>query len=118
MRVLMDQESYDALLARQDHPADCYVRPGEYLHHMYRNAIKYVVAPALYAALAEAQQRNDHEAIAHLSMHASQLRELTSAAEQAGRSEPTQMLGDPGPGDDLPQPRTSFMPVEPTTWEE
>ena len=69
MHVLMDQESYDALLARQDHPADCYVRPGEYLHHMYRNAVKYVVAPALYAALAEAQERNDREAIAHLRAH-------------------------------------------------
>jgi len=119
MHVLMDQESYDALLARQDHPADCYVRPGEYLHHMYRNAVKYVVAPALFAALAEAQERNDREAIAHLSMHASQLRELTSAAELAGRSEPTHMLGDLEPGDELPRSaRTSFMPVEPTTWEE
>ena len=36
MRVLMDQESYDELLTRHDHPSDCYVRPGEYLHHMYR----------------------------------------------------------------------------------
>ena len=119
MRVLIDQEAYDALLARPDHPPDCYVRPGEYLHHMYRGAIKYLVAPALDVALAEAKQRNDREALAHLSMHATKLRELVSAAKQAGSFEPAQPLGDPEPADAPLQARhESFLPTAAVTWEQ
>jgi hypothetical protein len=115
----MDQESYDALLTRQDHPADCYVRPGEYLHHMYRGAIKYLVAPALPAALAEAAQRHDYEALAHLRLHEARLREFMSTAGPAGTVDPTRAAGtlEPSgvPAQAAPAP---FVPAAPEAWEQ
>ena len=40
---------------RSGHTPDCYVRPGQYLHHLYIDGVKYVVAPALAECLAEAE---------------------------------------------------------------
>ncbi len=119
MRVLMDQESYAALLDRHDHPADCYVRPGEYLHHTYQGAIKYLVGPAVHTALAEARERNDHEAIAHLSMHEAKLRQLASTVRHPGTVEPAPALGDLERRDAPAQAsRESFVPHAPTSWEQ
>ena len=119
MRVLMDQQSYEEMLARRDHTTDCFVRPGEYLHHLYRDGIKYVVARALYGALNEAKQREDSEALAHLGLHEAELRGLVTAAKQAGTFNGTQPLGDPEPVDGpAAPPRESFTPEKPITWEE
>ncbi len=119
MRVLMDQQSYDEMLARRDHTNDCYVRPGQYLHHLYRDGIKYVVARALYAALNEAKQRDDVEALAHLTLHENELRGLVASAKQAGTFSGTQPLGDPEPVDTpVHLPRDSFTPEKALTWEE
>jgi hypothetical protein len=119
MRVLMDQQSHEEMLARSDHTNDCYVRPGQYLHHIYRNGIKYVVARALYTCINEAKQRGDAEALAHLSLHENELRGLVAAAKQSGSFNGSQPLGDPEPVD-VPPLRTgeSFTPEKPITWEE
>ncbi len=55
MRFLLDARSHDEMNARSDHTPDCYVRPGEYLHHMSVDGIKYVVARALYDCLKDAR---------------------------------------------------------------
>src|SRR3954452_4133361 len=119
MRVLMDQQSFDELLANPHHTEDCYVRPGQYLHHMYRDGIKYIVARAFYAALAEAKQRDDPEALAHLNLHEAELRGLVTAAQQAGTLNSFHPLGDPDPVDVAAAPAAaSFSPALPTTWDE
>lgn len=119
MRVLMDQQSFDELSARREHTSDCYVRPGEYLHHMYRNGIKYIVARALYACLAEAKQREDIEALAHLNLHENELRALVEVVKQSGSIDVARPLGDPDPIDQPTKTaRESFIPPSPSTWEE
>ena len=45
------------MLKVPDHTPDCYVRPGEYLHHLYIDGVKYVVAPAVLDCLAQAEDR-------------------------------------------------------------
>jgi hypothetical protein len=46
MRFIIAQEFYQQMLEVPHHTPDCYVRPGEYLHHMYIDGVKYVIAPA------------------------------------------------------------------------
>ena len=55
MRFLLSHEHYEEMRSRADHSLDCYVRPGQYLHHLYLDGVKYVVAPALAECLSEAQ---------------------------------------------------------------
>ena len=69
MRFIIANEFYQQMIQMPDHTPDCYVRPGEYLHHMYIDGVKYAVAPAVLDALAEAEAKNDQEAIAHLRLH-------------------------------------------------
>jgi hypothetical protein len=115
----MDQQSYDEMAARSDHTVDCYVRPGQYLHHMYRNGIKYVIARALYACLAEAKQQEDAEALAHLNLHEAELRALVTIAKQSGTLDITRPLGDPEPIDQPSKPKHEvFVPEVPSSWED
>jgi hypothetical protein len=119
MRVLMDQQSFEEMVSRTDHSSDCYVRPGQYLHHIYRDGIKFVVARALYACLAEAKQREDQEALVHLALHEAELRDLVNAAKAAGHFDLSRPLGDPLPSDGTAQPsRESFRPQLPSVWDE
>ncbi|GIV96880.1 MAG: ATPase AAA [Herpetosiphonaceae bacterium] len=118
MRFLIDQQSYDELMSRTDHPKDCYVRPGEYLHHMYVDGIKYVVAPALTAAIKEARGAGDREALQHLRMHEEELRQLVEQYRASGKSlAGVRVLGEVPPDDsDAPSmPSNSFRPPEPQT---
>ena len=55
MRFIIANEFYQQMLASPDHTPDCYVRPGEYLHHMYIEGVKYTVAPAVLACLTQAE---------------------------------------------------------------
>ena len=45
MRFIIANEFYQQMLQMPDHTPDCYVRPGEYLHHMYIDGVKYVDRP-------------------------------------------------------------------------
>ena len=93
MRFLLDPRSYDEMRSRSDHTVDCYVRKGEYLHHMYVDGIKYVVARALYDCIKEATERKDAEAIRHLSMHKDQLDMLVAEAQTNGTLQGRNVLG-------------------------
>ncbi len=119
MRVLMDQQSYEEMLTRTDHTDDCYVRPGHYLHHMYRDGIKYVVAHGLHTSMVEARQQNDQEALSHLTLHETELRALVTEAKQAGAINTSRPLGDPDPVDGpQPTPPVAFIPHLPLSWDE
>ena len=66
MRVIIAPEFYQQMLEIPYHTPDCYVRPGEYLHHMYIDGVKYTVAPAVLNCLADAEAKGDEEALHHL----------------------------------------------------
>ena len=59
MRFLIAPEFYQEMRQRSDHTPDCYVRPGEYLHHLYVDGVKFTVAQAVEECLREAQERID-----------------------------------------------------------
>nr|WP_290665658.1 hypothetical protein [Ardenticatena sp.] len=120
MRFLLDQASYDEMKRRKDHTPDCYVRPGEYLHHLYRDGVKYVVARALFECIKEAKANYDTEALAHLMLHKRQLDKLVAEAKAKGRLNGRTMLGDPPPSDEeaLKTPSSIFKPPVLKSWDE
>ena len=59
MRFIIANEFYQQMLQQPEHTVDCYVRPGEYLHHMYIDGVKYAVAPAVLDCLAQAEAEMD-----------------------------------------------------------
>jgi hypothetical protein len=121
MRYLLDQKSYEEMLACNTHSRDCYVRDDEYLHHLYVDGVKYTVARALYACIKEATATGDADALLHLQFHKEDLERRIAEAQREGidiRSART--LGDPPPSEDESRPRlqNSFIPPKPTTIEE
>jgi DNA-binding PadR family transcriptional regulator len=119
MRYLMDQQSFDEMSSRTDHSKDCYARPGRYLHHLYRDGVKYVVARALQVCLNEAREANDGPALAHLQMHINELQKLVAEAKAAGTFASATMLGEVPPTDDgAPPAGSDFVPPMPSVMEE
>jgi hypothetical protein len=120
MRFLLAPEYYQEMLERNDHTPDCYVRPGEYLHHIYKDGIKYVVAQAMAQCLQEAHNKQDLEAVRHLELHQTQYDALANEVLANGNHfEEMAMLGDPPPTDDEDEPRRSgYQPLEPRTVDE
>ena len=57
MRVIIAPEFYQQMLQIPVHSSDCYVRPGEYLHHMYIDGVKYIIGPAVVDCLNQAEER-------------------------------------------------------------
>src|SRR4051794_15505356 len=101
MRFLIAPEFYQEMLQRTDHTPDCYVRPGEYLHHLYLESVKFTVAQAVEECLKEARAKNDAPAVHHLELHYAHYQDLVAQAEHAGRTiEGAQLLGDPPPADE------------------
>ena len=119
MRFLIDPAFYQKMMRRTDHTPDCYVRPGKYLHHLYLDGVKYVVAQALNECLKEAQLRNDTEAIQHLGLHLDQLNIAMKEAEAKNALDGAQYIGDPLPDDEEAPPqqqvKNTFIPREPKT---
>jgi predicted ATPase with chaperone activity len=116
MRFLLDPASHQQMQQQQDPTPDCYVRPGEYLHHLYIDGIKYVVAEGLNACIKEAESKKDVEALHHLQLHKKQL----DKALKDGTPKDARLLGDPPPheedeGNAVPN---SFVPQAPKTAEE
>jgi hypothetical protein len=120
MRFIIADEFYHQMLEQEYHPPDCYVREGEYLHHMYIEGVKYTVAQAVFAGLAEAESRGDVEAIDHLTLHRVHYELLLAEAERIGPLEGVTLLGDAPPTDEEATPVASnlFTPRVPTSWEE
>src|SRR5262245_66204390 len=84
MRILLDQRSYDEMLAKPSHPRDCYVRDAEYLHHLYLDGVKYLVARAVYDGIKRAQEAGDNDALLHLMVHKDELERLVAEARNKG----------------------------------
>ena len=115
MRFLLEDRFFKEMNDRVEWlPPDCFVRPGEYLHHMYLEGIKYVVVPALVKCLEEAQAKQDGEAFNHLMLHKSQLDRLVSRMQKAGKPIEGPLLGDPPPPNEIAiMPPNTFVPQQP-----
>ena len=103
MRVIIAPEFYQQMLQIPSHSEDCYVRPGEYLHHMYIEGVKYIVGPAVVDCLAQAEGSGDKEAIKHLRLHKLHYDSLLADAARYGNLDGVTLLGDPPPS--MPTPR-------------
>ena len=121
MRLLLDQRSYDEMMNKPSHPRYCYVRGTEYLHHMYADGVKYVVARAVYDCVKRAQEAGDDDALLHLMFHKDELEKLVTEARGKGVNlAATRALGDAPPSDAVSMPTLSnnFVPREPLTVEQ
>ncbi|VTS07438.1 ATP-binding protein [Tuwongella immobilis] len=120
MRFIIAPEFHQQMLEMDYHMPDCYVRPGEYLHHMYIDGVKYVIVPAMLECLQEAIERNDEDAIRHLTLHKQQYDLLLQDALRRGGLEGVTLLGDPPPDDDEAVPVTNnpYFPQSPSRWED
>jgi hypothetical protein len=121
MRILIDQSSYDEMLSKTSHPRDCYVRGTEYLHHVYLDGVKYLVARAVYDCIKRAQEADDGEALLHLMLHKDELERMVAESRAKGVDLRTaRAIGDPPPTDQESRPRlqNSFTPKAPDTIEE
>ncbi|HET9224936.1 MAG TPA: ATP-binding protein, partial [Roseiflexaceae bacterium] len=118
MRILIDQASYDEMLSKTSQPRDCYVRGTEYLHHLYLDGVKYLVARAVYDCVKRAQEADDGEALLHLMFHKEELERMVAEARAKGVDLRTaRAIGDPPPTDQESRPRlqNSFTPKAPET---
>ena len=120
MRFIIANEFYQQMLQLPHHTPDCYVRPGQYLHHMYIDGVKYTVAPAVLDGLALAEVANDAEAVEHLRLHKLHYEALLADAQRYGDLEGVTLLGDPPPTDEESAPQTghAYTPRVPTRWED
>jgi predicted ATPase with chaperone activity len=121
MRFIIANEFYQQMLQMPAHTPDCYVRPGEYLHHMYLDGVKYVIAPAVLDCLAEAEAKGDQEAVAHLRLHKLHFESLLADAERTGTlTDEVTLLGDAPPSDEeaIPVTGNAYAPRVPTRWED
>src|SRR5262249_39637603 len=120
-RFIIANEFYQQMIAVSGHTPDCYVRPGEYLHHMYIDGVKYTVAPAMMDCLAQAEAKGDVEAIAHLRLHKLHFEALLADAERAGNlTTDVTLLGDAPPTDEeaIPITGNAYVPRAPVKWED
>jgi hypothetical protein len=119
MRFIIAPEFYEQMRQVPDPPADCFVRPGEYLHHLYIDGVKYVIAPAVYDCLRQAEAREDAEAVAHLRLHWRHYEALRQEYQQLGvLTDDVTLLGDPPPDEQQAVPSNTFVPPVPTRWED
>jgi hypothetical protein len=120
VRFIIADEFYHQMRATADHTPDCYVRPGEYLHHMYIDGVKYAIARAVLECLAEAEERNDAVAVQHLQLHKFHLETLLADAQRFGGLDGVTLLGDPPPSEEEGSPVTGnqYAPRSPQKWEE
>jgi predicted ATPase with chaperone activity len=120
MRFIIANEFYQQMLQLPTHTTDCYVRPGEYLHHMYIDGVKYAVAPAVLDCLAQAEEKGDKEAIEHLQLHKLHYEQLLADAQRFGSLDGVTLLGDPPPSDEEVAPMTGnkYSPRVPSKWED
>lgn len=108
------------MLQQEYHSPDCYVRPGEYLHHFYIDGVKYVVVPAMLEALQHARDKDDVEAVRHLELHHSHYEMLHADAVRRGGLYGVTLLGDPPPEEEEAVPRIAnpYVPRMPNKWED
>ena len=117
MRFILSPEYHQQMLRVHDHANDCYVRPGQYLHHLYVDGVKYVIVPAMLECLGEAERKQDRDALHHLLLHKAQYDLLLQEAQHQGNLDGVVLLGDPPPDDaDLaPAQASGYVPQQPKT---
>lgn len=115
MRFFIDEGTYQQLKDNQNQCDDCFAHEGEYLHHLYVDGTKYVVARALVESIALAEQNENFEALEHLSLHKNQLDKLIAEAQQKGGLRGVRVLGDSPPEEteNQPPPKNSYVPALP-----
>ena len=120
MRFIIATEFYQQMLQVPYHTPDCYVRPGEYLHHMYIDGVKYTIAPAVLDCLEEAEHKGDAEAVEHLRLHKLHYDQLLADAQRLGDLDGVTLIGDPPPSDEEAQPAAGnhYTPRVPSKWED
>ncbi len=120
MRFIIATEFYQQMLQVPYHTPDCYVRPGEYLHHMYIDGVKYAIAPAVLDCLAQAEAAGDGEAIEHLRLHKLHFEGLLADAQRYGDLEGVTLIGDPPPTEEesAAAPANAYLPRIPNRWED
>jgi predicted ATPase with chaperone activity len=120
MRFIIAPEFCEQMNEQEYHLPDCYVRPGEYLHHMYIDGVKYTVVPALEECLKQAEERNDADALRHLRLHKIHYDKLYEEALEAGDLEGITLLGDPPPDieEAVPKIANPYLPRPPAKWED
>lgn len=120
MRFIIAPEFHEQMLHQEHHSPDCYVRPGEYLHHLYIDGVKYVIVPAMLECLEEAHKKQDAEAIRHLELHKHHYDTLHADALKRGGLDGVTLLGDPPPEDEEAVPRITnpYVPRVPAKWED
>ncbi len=121
MRFLVDQRSYEEMLAKKSHSRDCYVRKQEYPHHLYVDGVKYCVARAVFDAIKVAQDADDQDALLHLFAHKEELDRAAADARTKGIDVRTaRAIGDPPPSEEesMPVMNNTFFPAIPQTIEE
>ena len=118
MRVLVGNQFVAEMEKRRDPTPDCFVRPGQYQHHLYLDGVKYLVAQALNDCLKQAEEKADAEALLHLRLHEQQYRQMMEGIEDPPA--PPAVLGAPAPNpQDFAEPaRKSVAPPEPSSFEE
>ena len=117
MRVVTGPDFVAEMKNRRDPTPDCFVRPGQYQHHLYIDGIKYVVAEALLDCLKQAEAKTDAEALLHLRLHKAQLDKLLGQV----KIEPNKnaVLGPPRPQNEgAVKTRKSVVPPEPTQFDQ
>ena len=117
MRVLAGPRFVAEMEKRRDPTPDCFVRPGEYQHHLYIDGVKFLVAQALDKCLKLAEERRDEEALLHLNLHREQCKQLMEAAK--ADPDKNALLGPRVPAKDAAtEVRKSPAPKEPETFED
>jgi hypothetical protein len=82
VQFLVDAAAVDEMM-QQNLTPDCYARDRLYPHHLYRGGEKCLVVRALYAAINEAKQKGDRQALAHLMLHEQQVKAWAAEVERA-----------------------------------
>jgi hypothetical protein len=120
MRFIIAPEFQEQMHQQEYHSPDCYVRPGEFLHHLYIDGVKYVIVPAMLDCLEQAQKKNDTEAIRHLQLHKHHYDILHDDAIRRGGLDGVTLLGDPPPENEeaVPKITNPFCPRVPSKWED
>jgi predicted ATPase with chaperone activity len=120
MRFIIAPEFYDQMKELDYHLPDCYVRTGEYLHHMYIDGVKYVVVAALEECIKQAEDRTDRDALRHLMLHKAHFDKLYAEAAEAGDLEGVTLLGDPPPDieEAVPKIANPYQPRSPVKAED
>jgi hypothetical protein len=120
MRIIIAPEFYEQMLQTPYHTPDCYVRGTEYLHHMYIEGVKYTVAPAVLDCIAEAEEREDKEALDHLLLHKLHYDALLAEASRYGSLDGVTLLGDPPPTEEegVPIVSNAYVPKMPNSVDE